>query len=119
MATDAGFLQYVLDQAALGERLSARRMFGEYALYVDGKVVGFCADNRLLLKCVEQTRDLLCALPQQELFPGSKLHALADEWLDDAEHLRSQLLQLAQRLPAPRPRQPKGTPPRRPSARTR
>ena len=35
MATDADFIAYVHEQAGLRARLTHRRMFGEYALYVD------------------------------------------------------------------------------------
>ena len=108
MATDRGFVDYVAEQAGLGERLSARRMFGEYALYVDGVVVAFCADNSLFLKLVKESATLLDGLPRQELFPGSKPHALADELLDDPERLRGLMLALQRVLPTPKPKRTKG-----------
>ena len=107
MATDAGFVEYVFEQAGLAGRLTSKRMFGEYALYVDGKVVAFCADNSLFFKLQPETAALLSELPQQELFPGSKPYALADEWLDDAERLRETLLELARLLPEPKPKRAK------------
>ena len=45
MATDASFVDYVCDQAGLGARLTSKRLFGEYALYVDGKVVAYSSVN--------------------------------------------------------------------------
>lgn len=39
MATDRDFIGYVTGQAALGERLAHKKMFGENALYVDGGAV--------------------------------------------------------------------------------
>jgi len=107
VATDRGFVDYVAEQSGLGERLSTRRMFGEYALYVDGTVVAFCADNSLFLKRVPDTVALLEDLPQQELFPGSKPYALADELLDDPERLRHLLLALQRVLPPPKPKRSK------------
>ena len=107
MATDRSFVDYVAEQAGLGDRLTARRMFGEYGLYVDGTVVAFCADNSLFLKLVPDTAALLAGLPQQELFPGSKPYALADELLDDPERLHDLLLALQRALPAPKPKRPK------------
>ena len=41
MASDEGFVRYVIDQSRLGGELSYRRLFGEFALYLDGKVVDF------------------------------------------------------------------------------
>lgn len=39
MSTSPATVQYILDQADLGNRLTSMKMFGEYALYLDGKVV--------------------------------------------------------------------------------
>lgn len=39
MTIRADTVRYILDQAGLGDRLTSRKMFGEYALYLDGKVV--------------------------------------------------------------------------------
>jgi TfoX/Sxy family transcriptional regulator of competence genes len=50
MATDRDFIDYVAEQLALGERLTHKKMFGEYALYVDEKVVAFACDNSLFVK---------------------------------------------------------------------
>jgi hypothetical protein len=38
MATDASFVTYICEQADMPRRLTFKKMFGEYALYVDGKV---------------------------------------------------------------------------------
>ena len=50
MATDRDFIAYVTEQVALGDRLTHKKMFGEYALYVDGKVVAFACDNSVFVK---------------------------------------------------------------------
>ncbi len=39
MSTSPGTVRYILDQAGLGKGRTSRKMFGEYALYLDGKVV--------------------------------------------------------------------------------
>lgn len=39
MATDADFAEYVRERAAGGGDVALRKMFGEYAVYVDGRVV--------------------------------------------------------------------------------
>ena len=59
MATDKEFATYVLDQfRQLGE-LSLRPMFGEYGLYLDGKVMGFVCDNTVFLKITEAGQAIL------------------------------------------------------------
>ena len=49
MPTDRSFLEYVVEQSGLEGALTFKRLFGEYALYLDGKVVAFAFDNSLLL----------------------------------------------------------------------
>lgn len=39
MATTREFIDYVVEQVGIGERMTFRKLFGEYALYVDDKVV--------------------------------------------------------------------------------
>ena len=50
MATDASFVAFICEQADMPHRLTFKKMFGEYALYVDGKVIAFVCDNQLFLK---------------------------------------------------------------------
>ena len=107
MATDRHFVDYVLEQAGLAGRIAARQMFGEYALYLDGTLVAWCADNSLYCKLVPATATLLADLPQQPLYPGSKAHALADALLDEPARLRAVLLALQALLPPPQPKPPR------------
>lgn len=104
MATGRRFVDHVIEQSGLSARLSARSMFGEYALYLDETLVGYCADNSLYAKYVPQTAAVLEGLPRQPLYPGSKPHALLDELLDEPQRLRELLLALHARLPPPVPR---------------
>lgn len=53
MASDLEFVLYVCEQAAQAGPLVYRKMFGEYALYLKGKVIGFVCDNQLFIKPTE------------------------------------------------------------------
>jgi DNA transformation protein len=46
MSTQRDTVQFILDTLHEEARFSARPMFGEYALYADGKVVGFVCDDQ-------------------------------------------------------------------------
>ena len=50
MASDQSFVDYICEQADLPGRFSFRKMFGEYALYLDGKVIALVCDNLLFVK---------------------------------------------------------------------
>jgi TfoX/Sxy family transcriptional regulator of competence genes len=104
MASDATFVEYVCEQAGLGPRLGSKRMFGEYALYVEGKVVAFVCDNHVYLKPTPQGRALLESVDEQPPYPGAKLYFRIGAELDDRELLKRMFLVTADALPPPKPK---------------
>ncbi|WP_284568325.1 TfoX/Sxy family protein [Xanthomonas graminis] len=103
MASDASYVDYVLEQAALGAALTCKKMFGEYALYLDGKVVAFVCDNQVFVKPTAAGRALLGEVVEQAPYPGGKPHYLIDEGLEDRTVLQRLLRATAQALPASKP----------------
>jgi TfoX/Sxy family transcriptional regulator of competence genes len=106
MATDAHFLDHIIELAGLGARLSYKKMFGEYALYLDSKVVAFACDNSLFVKPSQAAAAIAPGLPQGAPYPGAKDHLIADALLDEPERLRQLLLDTGLALPAPKPKKP-------------
>ncbi|TAN09027.1 MAG: TfoX family protein [Rhodanobacteraceae bacterium] len=104
MASSIEFVDYVTGQIALGGRLTCRPLFGEYALYVDGKVVAFVCDNSLFVKPSAAVTRLAPDLPQRPPYPGAKNYPVADEWLDDSDALRKLIVETARLMPAPKPK---------------
>lgn len=104
MATDASFVEYVLGQVAGAGVVTARQMFGEYAVYCEGKVVLLLADNRCFLKPTAVTADRVAELPVAPPYPGAKPQPVLDEWLDDADRMAALVRDTAAALPAPKPK---------------
>ncbi len=104
MATDRAFVEYLQGQAGLGEALSFRKMFGEYALYFQGKVVALACDNQLYLKPTEEGRVLLGKASERRPYPGAKPHLLIDDALEDRDLLRGIIEATARALPLPKPK---------------
>lgn len=104
MASDQHFVEYVCEQASLGNALSYRKMFGEYALYLDGKVVALVCDNQLFVKPTAEGREILESVSEHPPYPGAKPHFLIGDELDDGELLRRLLMKTALALPQPRPK---------------
>jgi TfoX/Sxy family transcriptional regulator of competence genes len=108
MATQQRTIDYLMEQATGAGTVSAKPMFGEYGVYVDGKMIGSVCDDQLFVKPTVSGRlhaePVLDAAP----YPGAKAHLLieADRW-DDAEWLRALLRLTAAELPTPKPRKPK------------
>jgi len=109
MATTSEYIAFVLQQADLPDRLTAKKMFGEYALYIDDKIIALACDNSLFLKPSKASQQLKLTYPMHPPYPGAKPHWLIDETLDDGERLQSLLLATAAELPPAKPRRKKST----------
>lgn len=84
MATDPDFIEYVCEQIRHAGHVTSRRMFGEYAVYVDGRVIGFACDNQLFIKPLPEARTFIGEPKEKPAYPGSKLYFLIDEQLEDS-----------------------------------
>jgi TfoX/Sxy family transcriptional regulator of competence genes len=47
MATQQSTIDYLIEQATSAGAVAAKPMFGEYGVYVDGKMVGSVCDDQL------------------------------------------------------------------------
>lgn len=104
MATDAGFVAFVAEQAGLGPRLTSKKMFGEYGIYVDGKMVALACDDQLFIKPLPSTAALYEGLPLEQPYPQAKPHPVIDALLDEPDRLRALLLATAAAVPEPKPK---------------
>lgn len=86
-------------------RFSAKKMFGEYAIYLDGKVVSLVCDDRLYVKVHPATQALAEDCELAPPYPGAKDHYVLDEgqWTA-SQDLPQMLVKLAKDLPAPKPK---------------
>ena len=81
-------VQYIVEQAAKAGEVRARKMFGDYALYCNDKVVGLICDNYLYLKPFKELEPLLSEEDRQMRPPydGAKPHYVISG-VDDADYL--------------------------------
>ena len=96
MATSKEFMEYIMDQVgrALGpDTISARKMFGEYALYYLGTTVGLICDNTLFVKVTPVTKELLGDHETELPYPGAKPWYQLDEGELDNQELIAQLIE--------------------------
>jgi TfoX/Sxy family transcriptional regulator of competence genes len=104
MATDASFVAYVCDQIHGAGSITYRKMFGEYALYADGKVVALLCDNQFFLKPTAAGRALLPKPKEGFPYAGARPHWLLDEALEDRDLLSALVAATARDLPPPKPK---------------
>src|SRR5262245_52307552 len=118
MASSLDTIQYIVDQAGLGRRLEFKKMFGEYALYIDSKVVALVCDDQLFLKPTPKGLNFLGSVKEAPPYPGAKNYYLLVSELDDPERLKMALQVTADALPMPKPKntRPRATPKRKSKA---
>lgn len=102
MASDISFVDYLCEQANLAGALSYKKMFGEYALYLDGKVVALVCDNQLFVKPTSEGKALLGVVSEHPPYPGAKPHLAIRDEIDNGELLRNLLMVTARALPLPK-----------------
>lgn len=85
----------------LGARFDLRKMFGEYAIYAEGKVVALLCDDRVYVKVHEATAPLAGA-ELAPSYPGAKPHYVIEEGMLADPALGKLLLGLAHALPEPK-----------------
>jgi DNA transformation protein and related proteins len=105
MASQKSNVDYLLEQVSAAGTVSARAMFGEYAIYCDGKVVALFCDDQLFVKKTVAGRALVDVVVEGAPYPGAKPHFLisGEKW-DDAEWLSQLVRVTAAELPVPKPK---------------
>lgn len=108
MATKASTIEYLLEQIAQAGKVSARKMFGEYAIYCNGKVVALACDGKLYVKPTKSGKEYIGRVSEAPPYPGAKAHYLitGDQW-EDSDWL-SELIRISEaELPLPKPKKKK------------
>jgi TfoX/Sxy family transcriptional regulator of competence genes len=114
VSTSAETAAFIEDQAH-GLDIRLGRMFGEYGVYIDGKITAFICDDTLFLKPSEADPAVLAGTFPGVPFPGAKLYVqVPGELLEDREWLTAALQATADALPAPKPKTPKAQQPKAP-----
>ena len=103
MATKEETVTFILDQIKGAGYISAKKMFGEYAIYCDNKVVALVCGNMLFVKPTVSGKTFIGEVDEQPPYPGAKKYFLisGDLW-EDSEWM-SELIKITQvELPMPK-----------------
>jgi len=109
MATSKSTIDFITDQLRGVLAVSARKMFGEYAVYCGDKVVALVCDDQLFVKITEPGKALVGKrYAEGTAYPGAKPSILVSAHdLEDDERLSELIRVTAAALPAPRPKKPR------------
>jgi TfoX/Sxy family transcriptional regulator of competence genes len=107
MGSDLNFVQFVVDQIETPSKISFKKMFGEYALYSNGKVVALICDNQLFVKPTTAGKSFIGNVVESSAYPGAKPSFLIEDQIEDRDWI-SKLIELTeQELPIPKPKKAK------------
>lgn len=107
MSSDLNFVEFVTEQMRGAGSISFRKMFGEYAVYCDKKVVALICDNQLFVKPTESGRAFIGDVIEAPPYPGASMYFLIDDSFEDDEWISELIRITAKQLPLPKPKRPK------------
>ena len=93
MASDLSFVEFVAEQIEHAGEIRFRKMFGEYALYCNEKVVALICDNQLYVKPTKSGREYIGQVIEAPPYPGAKLYFLIEDQIEDRNWI-GQLIKL-------------------------
>lgn len=107
MGSSQTFVDFVLNQIENSGEITAKKMFGEYAIYSGGKIVGLICDNKLFIKQTKTGREFIGVVVEAPPYPGAKPSFLIEDKLEDKDWLSELVRISASELPEPKPKKPK------------
>lgn len=109
MSTRSETVAFIEDQLG-GLAIRTAKMFGEYGIYCDEKIVGLICDDTLFIKPSDADPALFTRTELAPPYPGAKLyHGVPGEALEDRDWLGRAVQATADALPAPAPKKPRTT----------
>ena len=105
MASSQSTVDFVLEQIAGAGEVLARKMFGEYGVYCDGRIVGLICDDTFFVKPTAAGEAFAPALERGPPYPGANLYLMIDaDRLEDADWLADLVRRTTAELPLPKPK---------------
>ena len=105
MASHPDFVAYVAGQLREAGSIRARKMFGEYMVYVNDKPVLLVCDNTVFVKIVPELAALMADAERGLPYEGAKEHYILD--IDDTDLARQVVAVLEAVTPLPKPKKKK------------
>jgi TfoX/Sxy family transcriptional regulator of competence genes len=107
MASDQNFVDFVVAQIKHAGAITAKKMFGEYAVYADEKMFGLICDNKLFIKPTDAGRKFIGTVVEAPPYEGAKPSFLIEDKIEDSKWLSELVSISVKELPAPKPKKKK------------
>lgn len=102
MPSSQSTVDFIIYQISNAGEVSFKKMFGEYGIYCDGKMVASVCDDKLFVKPTIQGRAYIGDVVEASPYPGAKPSFLisGEKW-EDGEWLSELIKITTEELPAP------------------
>lgn len=107
MASDQNFVDFVMEQVKNAGAITAKKMFGEYGIYADGKLFGLICDNKLFIKPTIAGREFIGDVMEAAPYEGAKPSFLIEEKIEDSDWLSELVSVSLNELPIPKSKKKK------------
>jgi DNA transformation protein and related proteins len=108
MTTKPSTADFILEQLASAGSMRVHKMFGDYALYCDEKVVGLICEDQLFIKYTVPGKAFAEGrYSEGYAYPGAKASMDVSDAIDDQEFLCALVRMTADALPLPKPKKKK------------
>ena len=88
MASNADFVQYIVDQCSGAGEIAVKKMMGDYCIYCDGVLFGLICDNNLYVKQTDAGKAVLDEVVLRKPYPGARDYFYITN-VDDRDYLAS------------------------------
>lgn len=106
MASNLEYVQYVCDQMRDAGEIRYKKMFGEYTIYCNSKVLGLICGNQVFVKPTIAGEALMPNATKVPPYQGAKPHLVLED-LDDKDFVVRFVVATCEELPLPKPKKKK------------
>ena len=107
MASDINFVEFIVDQIGNPGSIRYRKMFGEYAIYCNDKVVALVCNDQLFVKPTKAGKSFIGSVVEAPAYPGAKPSFLIEDQLEDRDWLCELIALTEEELPKPKKKKSK------------
>jgi len=106
MASSLDFVEYVCTQIGGAGQITYKKMFGEYGVYCNGKIIGVICDNQFFVKKTAAGAEIYSDCEEAAPYTGAKSHFLIDS-VDDPNLMARFISATYDELPEPKTKKKK------------
>ena len=104
MASDLEFIEFIVEQIENVGVVTFRKMFGEYAIYCNKKVVALVCENQLFVEPTEAGKLFIGKVDEVSPYKGAKPSFLIKENIENRGWLSNLIEVTVLELPEPKPK---------------